>query len=402
MRINTKQDFIKHFEKYLNSDKLKKQYYLTTDFYGIAKTEDLIIIDNYDFSGLDLQNLDFQGFNFINCKFDNCEYLRGLTFRACIFKNCSFNNSHLNDFKFLECDLIKTSFHKSVLTYFTFGDSLLSETVFTYCPEILEVYFGGCDFKKLTFKNVYLSYTRFEGHSRDNYNFQIEFNNSILDNNLFSHFDLTNCLFRSCSIGQTTFSDCIIGKNSIDNSNSAKGNEFSFIDFQTIIKSESLEPKILEKCFGINETIIKDKISAMTNRIDYQTIFISYSFKDKEFARGKGLKKIMKENVNKQDRLLFISSEHSIKSKACQFELSEGRMKQEQQWKEILYPIHIDNFLFEVEKDDIRPLESQDEYWLNIKELREINSIDFCEVKARIGEIEFENKIIDLINGLKK
>lgn len=424
MSIETKQDFVKHLKKYLDSAELKKEYYLTNNFYGIAKTEDLIIIDDYDFSGLDLQNIDFQGFNFINCKFDNCEYLRELTFRACIFNNCSFNNSHLHDFKFLECDLINTVFDKSIITYFTFGDSLLSETKFVSCPEILEVYFGGCDFKRLTFKNVYLAYTRFEGHSREKYNFQLEFENSLFDNSIFSHFDLTHSVFRKCSIGQTTFSDCILSKQSIDNSNSAKGREFSYIDFQTILKSESLDSSTLEKCFGINENIIKDKVSEMTSLIEYQTIFISYSFKDKEFANGlndslkkkgistflwekdapggKGLKKIMKENVNKQDRLLFISSESSIKSKACQFELSEGRLKQEKQWKEILFPIHIDNFLFEIEKDDIRPFEVQEEYWLNIKELREINSIDFCEVNDKIGTIEFENKVIELINGLEK
>jgi len=424
MTINTKQDFIKHLEKYLKNDKLKKQYFLTSNFYGIAKTEDLIIVDNYDFSGLDLKNLDLQGLNFINCKFDNCEYLSEITFRACIFNNCSFTNSHLNDFKFLECDLIKTTFKKSILTYFTFGDSLLSDTVFISCPEILEFYFGGCEFKNLSFNNVYLAYARFEGHDRENYDFKISFNNSLLDNNLFSHFDLTNSVFRKCSLGQTTFSDCIISKNSIDKSNSAKGNEFSFIDFQTIIKSESLEPVVLERCFGINETIIKDKITEVTKKIEYQTIFISYSFKDKAFAivlndslkkkgistflwekdapGGKGLKKIMKENVNKQDRLLFIASENSIKSKACQFELTEGRLKQEKLWKETLYPIHIDNYLFEVEKDDIRPFEFQEEYWLNIRELREINSINFCEVNVKIGTVEFENKVIELINGLEK
>lgn len=424
MSIKTKQNFIKQFEKYLKSDNLRRQYYLTTNFRGIAKTEDLIIIDNFDFSGLDLVGLDFQGFNFINCKFDNCEYLREITFRACIFNNCSFKNSHLHDFKFLECDLMNTTFQKSVMTYFTFGDSLLSNTNFVSCPEVLEFYFGGCEFKDLAFKNVYLAHSRFQGHDRDNYRFKISFTNSILDNNLFSHFDLTNSTFRKCSLGETTFSDCIISKSSIDKSNSAKGNEFSFIDFQTIIKSESLDPIILVRCFGIDETIIKEKITKVTKKVEYQTIFISYSFRDKSFAiglndslkkkgistflwekdapGGKGLKKIMKESVNKQDRLLFIASENSIKSRACQFELSEGRVKQEKLWKEILYPIHIDNFLFEVEKDDVRPLESQDEYWSNIKELREINSIDFCNVKDKIGDIEFENKVIDLINGLKK
>lgn len=257
MSITTKKGFIKHLDNYLKSDKIKKESYLTNNFYGIAKTEELIIIDNYDFSGLDLVNLDFQGFNFINCKFDNCQYLREITFRACIFKNCSFNNSHLHDFKFLECDLINSIFKNSTLTYFTFGDSLLLDTKFENCPEILEFYFGGCEFKNLVFQNVYLAHTRFEGHDRNKYEFKISFLSSVLDNNQFSHFDLTNSLFRKSILGQTTYSNCILSKSSIDSTNSSKGNEFSFIDFQTIIKSESIEPTILEKCFGINESIIK-------------------------------------------------------------------------------------------------------------------------------------------------
>jgi uncharacterized protein YjbI with pentapeptide repeats len=424
MSIKTKKDFIKQLDKYLKNDKIKQEFYLTNDFYGIAKTEELIIIDNYDFSGLDLKNLDFQGFSFINCKFDNCDFLREITFRACIFDNCSFNNSFLHDFNFFECDLLNITFRNSKLTYFKFGDSLISDTKFESCPEILEFYFGGCEFKNLIFKDVYLAHTRFVGHTLRKCEFKLAFLNSLLDNNQFLHFDLTDSVFRKCILSQTTFSNCLISNNSIDKSNSSKGNEFSFIDFQSIIQSESIEPIVLENCFGINESIIKEKITEVATKIEYQTIFISYSFKDKAFASnlndalkrkgistflwekdapgGKGLKKIMKESVKKQDRLLFIASENSVKSKACHFELSEGRMKQEILWQDILFPIHIDNFLFEIGKDDIRPIDSQDEYWSNIKELREINSIDFSNVKDKVGELEFEKKIMELIKGLKK
>ena len=83
----------------------------------------------------------------------------------------------------------------------------------------------------------------------------------------------------------------------------------------------------------------------------YNSIFISYSVKDRTFANklndrlnsyliktflwekdapfGKPLKEIMSENINKYDRILFIASENSLRSPACQFELSNGRLKQE-------------------------------------------------------------------------
>jgi hypothetical protein len=223
---------------------------------------------------------------------------------------------------------------------------------------------------------------------------------------------------------QTTFSNCYLKSTTINNTNKSRGNEFSFIDFQTILKSDKIDPIVLEKCFGINESIIKDKIAQIATKIEYQTIFISYSFKDKQFANnlnkslirkgvvtflwendapgGKDLKKIMRENIKEKDRLLFIASENSLRSKACQYELLEGSKKQEQLWQEILFPIHIDNYLFEIEKDEIKPIEKQDEYWKNILELRDIKSIDFTRVVGKYRSIQFDKKVTELITGLKK
>jgi hypothetical protein len=117
---------------------------------------------------------------------------------------------------------------------------------------------------------------------------------------------------------------------------------------------------------------------------------------------GKDLKKIMRENIKEKDRLLFIASENSLRSKACQYELLEGSKKQEQLWQEILFPIHIDNYLFEIEKDEIKPIEKQDEYWKNILELRDIKSIDFTRVVGKYRSIQFDKKVTELITGLKK
>ncbi len=111
----------------------------------------------------------------------------------------------------------------------------------------------------------------------------------------------------------------------------------------------------------------------------------------------------MRENIQKHDRILFIASKYSIKSEACQFELSEGCRKQKELWTEIIFPIHIDNYLFEVNKDDIRRLDKQDEYWGNICELRKINSIDFSEFNDReYSNNKFEKKVFNLIKDLRK
>ncbi|RWY52328.1 toll/interleukin-1 receptor domain-containing protein [Mucilaginibacter gilvus] len=157
----------------------------------------------------------------------------------------------------------------------------------------------------------------------------------------------------------------------------------------------------------------------------FDKVFISYSFKDKVFARklneglrlrgvstflwendapgGKPLKKIMSENIQRYDTLLFIASENSIKSVACQYELTEGRKKQDVLWKTIYFPIHIDDFLFNVQKDDIRPRLMQEEFWMNIEEPKAINSTDFTSFNCTdIDEKLFQESINKLVKDLKK
>jgi|GEM_PF-3467412 len=169
------------------------------------------------------------------------------------------------------------------------------------------------------------------------------------------------------------------------------------------------------------ETVKAERINPYR---EFCSLFISYSFEDKEFANalnsqlkahglktflwekdapfGNALTDIMYENIHKYDKVLFIASENSIKSKACHFELSQAREKNAKTWKNVLFPIHIDNFLFEVRKTMIRPLENQDEYWKNINELRLVNSADFCQFKATLDEKELGLKVKTLIESLTK
>lgn len=155
------------------------------------------------------------------------------------------------------------------------------------------------------------------------------------------------------------------------------------------------------------------------------SVFISYSFQDSTFANhlndllidydvktflwkknapgGRTLKSIMLDNINNFDRLLFIASKDSIKSEACQFELTQGRIKQEKLWKTIFFPIHIDNYLFEVQKEAIRPKSKMDEFWENISEIKDINSMDFTEFNTtKIDSVKFEKIVKQLISDLEK
>jgi hypothetical protein len=100
--------------------------------------------------------------------------------------------------------------------------------------------------------------------------------------------------------------------------------------------------------------------------------------------------------------LLFISSVSSLKSVACQYELSEGRKKQDKSWSTVFFPIYIDDYLFKVEKEDI-PRKYRDEFWENIEELREVNALDFSKfVGDDFQQDAYEEAINKLVNGLRK
>jgi len=171
-----------------------------------------------------------------------------------------------------------------------------------------------------------------------------------------------------------------------------------------------------------NVTYLEKGISIKS--IKYYSVFISYSLKNSEFAKklnnnlkafgiktflweidapsGKRLKEIMTDKIIEFDKLIFISSEYSIKSEACQFELSNGRLKQDKLWKTILFPIHIDDFLFKLKKSEIRPIEKKEEIWKNITELRDINSADFTFYSENEYDNDnFNKKIKKLVSDLK-
>ena len=232
--------------------------------------------------------------------------------------------------------------------------------------------------------------------------------------------------FIECNLSLIQFSACQFGINTISSSNETPGNEFNMIDIRTILNSPPIDRKVLETIFGINSGDIKEYLIDLTTEIQFQSIFISYCFADRKFAKsineilqrrgivtflweldspgGKPLEDIMAHNIKEKDRILFIASRNSVKSKACQFELTQGRKKQEIIWEEVLFPIHIDNYLFEITKEKIRPIEVQEEYWLNIEELKSLNSLDFSEFinpKNR-DEHNFEKLLHRLIKSLRK
>ena len=122
----------------------------------------------------------------------------------------------------------------------------------------------------------------------------------------------------------------------------------------------------------------------------------------KDAPPGQPLEDIMTSGIKVHDKVLFIASKDSLKSNACQFELSEGRKKQAETWENTIFPIHIDDFLFQVTKNQIRPIEQANEYWANIEEIKRVNSVDFSEFnKDRINIKKFKEAINKIVTALR-
>lgn len=422
MEISNKTEFLESLKRIQTDKEIKKSHYHLMNLRGTLENE-FVVIENEEFRDIDFSNSQVTAFDFIGCTFTSCDFTESMIW-SCLFRGCKFVNTNLTTLKVFESEFESTIIENCKCGLLHFADCTFTKTNYINCYEILDAYFGNCIFEKTVFKKSNITYCKFE----ENYfqdTPQIEFNNCLISRNYFTNIDLKEFRFSNLSqLNLNVFQNCKIQANTFDDSLKTTGQEYNSIDFSTINKSIKINDKILKALFGILNSDIKDYIFGLTNDVKLQSVFISYSFKNKDFAKrinaslmskgvitflwekdapgGKGLKKIMKENVDRFDRVLFIASEHSLRSAACQFELSEGRKKQEKLWKDIYFPIHIDNYLFEVQKEDIRPLEKQDEYWKNIQELKQLNSIDFSAFIDNYVEDKYDEMIYNLVRDLKK
>lgn len=411
--IKNKKEFLEWIVKDVDDEKFKDKAY-----YGIH--DQILIISDEEFVNLDLRNKHFLSTKFINCHFDNCDFHHTII-SNCIFENCRFQDCEIGWSKFIETDLIKCQFESCGIHQLELADIIAKKVLFINCREILDLKLGGGVEHDYSFINSFVAYLNVGYNNK----LKLYFLDSIVEKSSFSNVDLSDSEFESCNLSSNSFTNCILGKNLFLSQNNVPAKEFNFVDIRSILESPTQEGFVLENIFGIPGADIKEYLYGLVYKIEFQSIFISYSFKDRKFAKqindellakgimtflwekdapgGKKLTSIMSSNVKSKDRVLFIASKNSLKSKACQFELSEGRKKQEQIWEDVLFPIHIDNYLFEVKKDDIRPLESQDEYWSNIQELKGLHSVDFTQcIEPNEGKDLFEKQFFKLIKGLRK
>jgi uncharacterized protein YjbI with pentapeptide repeats len=424
---------IKNKDEFLIWISQKDEEYISKgyEYCNYRISDKMLNLDNLKIENIDITYKSFGSTFFKNCLFINCD-INHSVFHSCTFIDCKFIQCKFYQTKFLFIELTNSQFIDCTIVGLEFADIDAKDSSFIDCPEVLDLSLRGFGNRFISFVRCYLHHLDVEPisindrYTKDINEEKLDFLECIIKESSFDRIDFTQSSFIECDLSLIQFSSCEFSAGTIDISNKTLANEFNMIDIRTILNSPPLNKTILENIFGINSSDIKEYLIDLTSKIEFQSIFISYSFADKQFAKrinetlirrgimsflweydspgGKSLKNIMLSNIKNKDRVLFIASENSIKSRACQFELSKGREKQEITWKDVLFPIHIDNFLFNLEKDQIRPIEEQEEYWKNIQELRKLNSLDFSnfiDPKA-IDEHKFEKLIYRLIKGLRK
>lgn len=418
-QIGSKKEFLEWLT--FSDPEFEEKKYLASQY---RPKNQMVNLEGLELLNLTIRDKHFECTHFKGCKFENCDFTNTFfassTLEKCHFQDCTFTWS-----KFLDVDLFTCQFEACTILGLELSDAVLKKTLFINCGEVLDLSIRGSREREVSFINCYLQHLDIEPIKNDDPE-KIDFVDCLINESSFDRIDFTSGGFEDCKLSLNQFSACTFSANSFSRKNETPGNEYNLIDIRSILNSEPIDALTLENLFGIHSPDVKEYLLGLTSKIEFQSIFISYSFKDKDFAKrineelmkrgiltflwekdspgGKPLKTIMSEGVKSKDRVLFIASTHSLKSEACHFELTEGRKKQEEIWEDVLFPIHIDDYLFELKKESIRPKEKQDEYWKNITELKDMNSLPFSDYvhPSSTNKLDFEKQLMRLIKGLRK
>ena len=402
MTISNQEIFIEHLKKTgIIQDK--------PNSHGIEVFE--ATLNGFKFSWFPMFNIKFRDCRFLNCHFDDFQF-NGIEMNTCSFQNCTFQNTI-----FMDCSLSDCIFDSPFSNTLYFGMTYLENITFNKV-EFQFTSFSDCHLQRVIFNDGWFHIGKFEtGDFTCMFKSRIFFNNISLSNATFSDLDLTESVFQNSGTG-SNFINCKLSPDTFIK-NHTEG--VSSIDLSTLLQSEDLSEDVLRKIFSITNKNVKEIVKHLTTEPIYYSVFISYSFKDKyigeELKRllskngiktffweldapaGQRVKKIMKDNIRDYDKFLFVASENSLKSEACHFEISEAREKYYKSWSDIFVPIHIDDYLFKVNKEDL-PSKLVGSYWENIKELKEVNSLDFTFIGNK-EVLESNNQFSRLLNALK-
>jgi len=194
----------------------------------------------------------------------------------------------------------------------------------------------------------------------------------------------------------------------------------SFVGIETVYRSGGKIPECFLRGAGVPENFVTHARSLTGAPLDFYSVFISYSTKDQEFAdrlhadlqaKGvrcwfaphdiKGGRKIheqIDEAIRIHDKLLLVLSDASMDSNWVKTEVANARAKEEQQNRQMLFPISLVPF------DQIKKwkLFDADTGIDSAREIREYFVPDFSDWKDHDSYAKaFDLLVRDLQTGTK-
>ena len=143
----------------------------------------------------------------------------------------------------------------------------------------------------------------------------------------------------------------------------------STIGIDTIYRSKGAIPKVFLRNAGVPDTFLTYMHSLVGQPFEYFSCFISHSSKDKRFCDrlytdlqanhvrswyfpkdaswGELVWGEIDRSINVYDKLIVVCSKHSLQSIPVQREIERALSREDHEHKNILFPIRIDNHLFE-------------------------------------------------------
>lgn len=189
------------------------------DAYKAIMTQSLI--QNYDFTGVDLTNSEFRRCKFVNCNFSEAQTDR-ISFIKCILEDCNFGGSNAGMADFEESSLIRCNFLGDEKVHLHFVSST----------------FEDCDFSRTKYYGTKFHGCSLEGHD-------------------FSGSDLTGAIFTECNLSNANFTDAILREANFIKAN-CKGTNFTNANLITAVFTHA-------KLHGANLTNIKAGSTAGNN-----------------------------------------------------------------------------------------------------------------------------------------
>jgi hypothetical protein len=173
--------------------------------------------------------------------------------------------------------------------------------------------------------------------------------------------DLNGANLTLARVGFTTF--CNVNLSGVKGLDTLKHIGPSSIDIDTIYKSKSPIQQAFLRGAGVPEKFIEFVASMAFTGIEFYSLFISYSTKDKEFADqlhthlqakgvrcwkddhdmrgGKKVHEQIERAIQAQDKLLLILSSASMASEWVKSEIAKARKREVEGKRQILFPIRL-------------------------------------------------------------